>query len=403
MTDDEKARLARAEMPVTGRKTYLNTGTAGPLARVTQEALEAGGRFDYETGRGTFSSFPRLMEDIVELRARFAALMGVGDYEVALTHHTTDGVNIVANGIAWQAGDEVVTTSAEHEGGLLPLYVQKRRHGVTVRVVDIGTGDSPDEIAVKLGRAIGPRTRLLAISHVNWNTGLRMPIESIAAIARERDVLTLVDGAQSAGAIPMELASSGVDFYAAPAQKWLCGPEGIGALWVRAESLALLEPTFIGFFSLVDTSSYDLSGNFMPAPGARRFEVGTVYRPAVKAMCANLEWLSEELGWSWIHARIAALAERARSALLEIPEVEMVTPSCAGSGLLTFALRGYDHSRVVAELEKSGIVVRNLHDPDALRVSTGFYNNDEDIARLVEGLRAITAMDPEALAPPLFG
>ena len=403
MTDDEKARLARAEMPVTGRTTYLNTGTAGPLARVTQEALEAGGRFDYETGRGTFSSFPRLMADIVELRARFAALMGVGDYEVALTHHTTDGVNIVANGIAWQTGDEVVTTSAEHEGGLLPLYVQKRRHGVMVRVVDIGTGDSPDEIAVKLGRAIGPRTRLLAISHVNWNTGLRMPIESIAAIARERDVLTLVDGAQSAGAIPMELASSGVDFYAAPAQKWLCGPEGIGALWVRAENLALLEPTFIGFFSLVDTSSYDLSGNFMPAPGARRFEVGTVYRPAVKAMCANLKWLSEELGWSWIHARIAALAERARSALLEIPEVAMVTPPCAGSGLLTFVLRGYDHSRVVAELEKSGIVVRNLHDPDALRISTGFYNNDEDIARLVEGLRAITAMDPEALAPPLFG
>ena len=402
MTNDEKARLARAEMPVTGRKAYLNTGTAGPLARVTQEALEAGARFDYETGRGTFSSFPVLLDDIVNLRAGFASLMGVDESEVALTHHTTDGINIVANGLAWQAGDEIVTTSAEHEGGLLPLYVQKRRFGVVVRVVDIGPGDSPDEIAVNLGRAIGPRTRLLAISHVNWNTGLRMPIESIAAIARERGVLTLVDGAQSAGAIPLDLGSSGVDFYAAPAQKWLCGPEGIGALWVRAGSLALLEPTFIGFFSLVDTSSYDLSGNFMPAPGARRFEVGSVYRPAIKAMRANLDWLSQELGWPWIHARIAALAERARSALLSIAEVDMVTRADAGSGLLTFALRGYDHGRVVAELEKSDIVIRNLHDPDALRVSTGFYNDDEDIARLVEGLRAITAKDPEDLAPPLF-
>ena len=402
MTNDEKARLARAEMPVTGRKAYLNTGTAGPLARVTQEALEAGARFDYETGRGTFSSFPVLLDDIVNLRAGFASLMGVDESEVALTHHTTDGINIVANGLAWQAGDEIVTTSAEHEGGLLPLYVQKRRFGVVVRVVDIGPGDSPDEIAVNLGRAIGPRTRLLAISHVNWNTGLCMPIESIAAIARERGVLTLVDGAQSAGAIPLDLGSSGVDFYAAPAQKWLCGPEGIGALWVRAGSLALLEPTFIGFFSLVDTSSYDLSGNFMPAPGARRFEVGSVYRPAIKAMRANLDWLSQELGWPWIHARIAALAERARSALLSIAEVDMVTRADAGSGLLTFALRGYDHGRVVAELEKSDIVIRNLHDPDALRVSTGFYNDDEDIARLVEGLRAITAKDPEDLAPPLF-
>ena len=402
MTDDEKVRLARAEMPVTGRKVYLNTGTAGPLARVTLKALEAGGRFEYETGRGTFSSFPVLLEDIERLRAGFAALMGASEEEVALTHHTTDGVNIVAHGLAWQAGDEIVTTSAEHEGGLLPLYVQKRRHGAVIKVVDVRHGDSPDEIAVNIGRAIGPRTRLIAVSHVNWNTGLRMPIESIAAIARERGVLTLVDGAQSAGAIPMDPASSGVDFYAAPAQKWLCGPEGIGALWVRAERLSLLEPTFIGFFSLVDASSYDLSGNFMPAPGARRFEVGTVYRPAVKAMCANLEWLSQELGWSWIHARIAMLAGRARRALLDIPEVEMITPGGAGSGLVTFALRGYDPRRVVAELEQSDIVLRNLADPESLRISTGFFNDDEDIARLVEGLRAITAMDPEALAPPLF-
>ena len=402
MKDDDKARRARAEMPVCGRKTYLNTGTAGPLARVTQQALEAGGRFDYETGRGTFSSFPVFLADVARLRAAFASLMGACESEVALTHHTTDGMNIVAHGLAWQAGDEIVTTSAEHEGGLLPLYVQKRRHGAVIKVVEVGHGDSPDEIAVKLGRAIGPRTRLLALSHVNWNTGLRMPIECIAAIARERGVLTLVDGAQSAGAIPLDLPSSGVDFYAIPAQKWLCGPEGLGALWVRAGSLSLLEPTFIGFFSLVDTSSYDLSGNFMPAPGARRFEVGTVFRPAVTAMAANLEWLSGELGWPWIHARIAALADRARSALLGIPEVEMVTPAGAGSGLVTFALRGYDPARVVAELEKSDIVVRNLHDPEALRVSTGFFNDDGDIARLVEGLRAIVAKDPDALAPPLF-
>ena len=402
MTDDDKVRLARAEMPVTGRKAYLNTGTAGPLARITQEALETGGRFEYETGRGTFSNFPVLMADIERLRSGFAALMGVDEREVALTHHTTDGINIVANGLAWHAGDEIVTTSAEHEGGLLPLYVQKRRHGVVIRMVEIGPDDSQDEIAVKLGRAIGPRTRLIAISHVNWNTGIRMPIECIAAIARERGVLTLVDGAQSAGAIPLDLGSSGVDFYAAPAQKWLCGPEGIGALWVRAESLSLLEPTFIGFFSLVDTSSYDLSGNFMPAPGAQRFEVGTVYRPAVKAMGVNLEWLSEAFGWQWIYSRIATLAEQARGALLSIPEVDMVTPAGAGSGLVTFALRGYDPSRVVAELEQSDIVVRNLSEPEALRVSTGFFNDDEDISRLVEALREVTAKDPEALAAPLF-
>ena len=402
MNDQEKADYARAEMPVTADKAYLNTGTAGPLARVTQAALDEGARFDYESGRGTFSSFPVLTTDLDRLRTHFATLLGVHESEVALTHHTTEGINIVAHGLAWRAGDEIVTTTAEHEGGLLPLYVLKHRLGVAVKVIALGFEDSPEEIVAKLSAAIGPRTRLLAISHVNWNTGLRMPIAGLAAIARERGVLTLVDGAQSAGAIPLDLDRSGVDFYAAPAQKWLCGPEGIGVLYVRNESLAFLEPTFCGFFSLPDAASYDLSGYFVPAPGARRFEVGTVYRPAVKAMCANLQWLSERLGFEWIHGRIAALAESARTALLDIPQVEMVTRADAGSGLLTFALRGYDPKRVVARMEEIGVVLRNLGHPRALRISTGFYNNHDDIARVVEGLRAIAAADPESLPPPLF-
>ena len=402
MNDQEKADYARAEMPVAAARAYLNTGTAGPLARVTREALEEGTRFEYETGRGAFGSFPVLSADLERLRAHFAALLGAGESEVALTHHTTEGINIVAHGLAWRAGDEIVTTTAEHEGGLLPLYVLKHRLGVVVKVVALGFEDAPDEIVARLAAAIGPRTRLLAISHVNWNTGLRMPVERLAALARERGVSTLVDGAQSVGAIPLDLGRSGVDFYAAPAQKWLCGPEGIGVLYVRAESLALLEPTFCGFFSLPDAASYDLSGYFVPAPGARRFEVGTVYRPAIRAMCANLQWLTERLGFEWIHARVAALAESARAALLAVPEVEMVTRADAGSGLLTFALRGYDPRRVVARLEEQDVVLRNLGHPRALRISTGFYNNHDDIARLVEGLRAIAAADPESLPPPLF-
>ena len=402
MDDSKKLIDIRARMPVTTAKVYLNTGTAGPLANVTQDALANRARFELETGRGTISTFTVLMDDLADLRGRLAELTGTKTDEIALTHHTTEGVNIVAHGMRWNPGDQIVTTAAEHEGGLIPLYVLRQRHGVAIKVVEFSPDDTPGEVVAKLHRAIGPRTRLLMFSHVTWNTGLRLPMEELAAMARAQDVLTLIDGAQSAGAIPLDLPASGVDFYAMPAQKWLCGPEGLGALYVRRESLALLEPTFVGFFSLLDTSSYDLGGYFIPAPGARRFEVGTVYRPGIKAMAANLAWLAESVGWPWIHDRIEQLARTARGELLEIPAVTMITPADAGSGLLSFSLDGYDSKRVVAELEEMGIVLRSLDEPVCLRISLGFFNTEDDIKKLRSALETVTTLEPESLPAPLF-
>ena len=402
MNDAEKVTQIRAQMPVTSSRVYLNTGTAGPLAQITQDAFAAASRFELETGRGTVSSFLPLMDDITSLRGLLADAVGASAAEVAITHHTTEGINIVAHGLRWQPGDEIVTTTAEHEGGLLPLYVVRQRHGVTLKVVEVGTEDSAQAVAGKLEAAIGPRTRLLAFSHVTWNTGLRLPMEAIAEMARSRDVLTLVDGAQSAGAIPLELAASGVDFYALPGQKWLCGPEGIGALFVRAASLAHLEPTFVGFFSLPDASAYDLSGYFIPAPGAARFEVGTVYRPGIKAMGANLDWLTNTVGWPFIHARIEQLTQAARAMLMQVPEVTMITREDAGSGLLSFEFGDADPSRVVAKMEELGVVLRSLAHPSCLRISLGFFNDEADIERLRAALCEVAAMDPESLPPPIF-
>ena len=402
MNDAEKIAQVRAQMPVTTERVYLNTGTAGPIAQVTQDAFTQASQFEFETGRGTVSSFLPLMDDITRLRGQLADLLGASRSEVAITHHTTEGINIIAHGLRWQPGDEIVTTSAEHEGGLLPLYVIHQRHGVTIKVVPVDVEDSAEAVIAKLAAAIGPRTRLLAFSHVFWNSGLRLPLEPIAEMARSRNVLTLVDGAQSAGAVPLELGASGVDFYALPGQKWLCGPEGIGALFVRAASLAYLEPTFVGFFSLPDASAYDLSGYFVPAPGAARFEVGTVYRPGIKAMVANLDWLANTVGWSWVHGRIAHLTEAARGMLKQIPEVTMVSREDSGSGLLSFKFGDADPTRVVAKMEELGVVLRSLGDPSCLRISLGFFNTEADIERLRSALGEVAAMDPESLPPPIF-
>ena len=304
MTDAEKITLIRAEMPAVANRVYLNTGTCGPLSSITIGAINQTNADELALGRADAGGFKLLAQALAETRAAFARLVKADPAQIALTHHTTEGMNIVAHGLTWQPGDEVITTTSEHDGGLLPLYVLRQRYGVTLKLVDLTPGD----VLAQLEAAFTPHTRLLVFSHVTWNTGLRLPLSELVALAHRHYALTLVDGAQSAGAIPLDLPASGVDFYALPGQKWLCGPEGTGALYVRHDRLSLLGLTFAGYSS-IEESGYDLTGYFMPAKGARRYEVGSIYRPGVKGMIANLDWLEQTVGWEWIHARIEHLAK----------------------------------------------------------------------------------------------
>ncbi|MBN1993437.1 MAG: aminotransferase class V-fold PLP-dependent enzyme [Anaerolineae bacterium] len=383
-TDTEKIAQIRQMMPAAQNKVYLNTGTCGPLATLTTDAMNQANTLELAEGRAELGGFKLLGETMNNLRAAFARLVKAGPAEIALTHHTTEGMNIVAHGLSWQPGDEIVTTTSEHEGGLLPVYALKQRHGVGVKVIDI----TPDEVLAQLGAAITPRTRLLVISHVLWNTGARLPLNDIVALAHRRNILVLVDGAQSAGAIPLDLPASGVDFYALPGQKWLCGPEGTGVLYVRQDRLCLVAPTFVGFSTLEDVNSYDFTGYFLPArDSARRYEVGTIYRPGIKGMLANLTWLEETVGWDWIYARIELMADYARTALSTLPGVTDLTPPGPQAGLVTFNVAGLDPAKMMVKLAQEGIILRFIRHPYALRISTGFYNTKEDIDRLVVALQ----------------
>jgi L-cysteine/cystine lyase len=148
-----------------------------------------------------------------------------------------------------------------------------------------------------------------------------------------------------------------------------------------------------------DEGIYDLSGHFMPAPGARRFEVGSVYRPGLKAMLANLVWLDETIGWEWIHNRIVHLATYACHKLEQLSGVTVITPPGPQAGLVTFNLDGYDPPRVMAKLAEENIVLRFIKHPYALRISTGFYNTEGDLDQLVAALQNILGSDPESLPP----
>jgi L-cysteine/cystine lyase len=373
----------REEFPVFERLAYLNTGTSGPLARRTVRAITAQTERQLLQGRSSFKVFLEeyfpLLDD---LRARFGRLLGADADEIALTHHTTEGMNVAIWGLNWHAGDEIITTTEEHDGASLPVYLAARRQGLTLRVVDVGSDDA--DIVERLARAITPRTRLVVVSHVFFKTGTVLPVAEIADAAHRAGALLAVDGAQSAGAIPIDVHALGVDAYAIPGQKWLCGPEGLGALYVRRDRVTELSPTFVGFFSLRDFTAYDDSGYFIPAPGARRYEVGTVFWPALLGMLASLQWMEDELGYDAIYDQGAAVTRRCRQMLAEVPGLTIHSPA-RYAGLTSFSVDGLDPMATALALAETGVVIRSVHAPDLLRVSTGFYNDESDVRRLCDG------------------
>jgi L-cysteine/cystine lyase len=390
--NEPQVEAVRQELPVLERLVYLNTGTAGPLPRRTVAAITAANERQMVDGRASFKVY---MEDyfplLNDVRARFARLLGADVGEVAITHHTTEGMNIAIWGLNWQAGDEIVATSHEHEAGLLPAYGVARRYGLDLRVVDLAdaSGDA-DSVAASVIAALSPRTRLVVLSHVTFTTGAVLPVQAIAEAAHRQGALVAVDGAQSAGAIPVDVHALDVDFYAVPGQKWLCGPEGVGALYVRKACLSALAPTYIGGFALRDFGSMDLTGHFLPAPDARRYEQSSVYWPALYGMQESLRWLEEDLGWSWLFERTAAVTAQCRALLGKLPGVTLHTPAQQG-GLTVFSVAGLEAQDVATQLSEQGIIIRPIPHYDWLRVATGFFTTEADLARLRHGLVALQA------------
>jgi selenocysteine lyase/cysteine desulfurase len=348
----------RAEFPVLSGLAYLNAGTDGPLpARAVTSAVD---ELEREAAEGrTQTHFERRTELNEQLRAVYASALGCDSADLALTTSTSEGIAQVIGGLELDPGDEIVTSDEEHPGLLGALIAARELKGVSIKVVPFA----------RVADAVGPRTRLVACSHVGWMSGSFAPSE-----LAEIDVPVLLDGAQGVGAVPVDVAALGCDAYAGAGQKWLCGPDGTGMLYVSPALRERVQVARRGYPNLADPNK-GLEAQLHE--DGRRFDSLSLSAETVACALAATRLL-EATGWPAVHERARTLAARLAELLGE-RGIE-VAPRGA-STLVSFASADPEAER--ARLAEEGVVLRNIPGRDWLRASVGAWNDEEDLERLV--------------------
>jgi L-cysteine/cystine lyase len=395
--DDGRLAAVRAALPALEAGIYLNAGSVGPIPAETAAAMAELADYELRTGRAHMAYYEEMLQRMAEARAAVAAVLTADVSDIALTHSTTDGMNIGIWSIDWRPIDRAVTTSLEHPGGIGALYNLRDRLGIEIVFVDVGPSRDPEDILADFDRAIDERTRAVAISHVLWASGTVLPIARIAEMVHARGAILVVDGAQSAGAMSVDLAATGADVYAIPAQKWLLGPEGMGAVAVAPVVRDRLAPAYGGHFTF---ETVDSSGTAAWWPDARRFEASNYHRPSIVGMARSIGWMSMFLGLDWVYGRGAAMAQMAAHRLAAIDGVEVVTPIDRMATLVAFRIAGWPAQLALDELSaRVFAVARTVTLIDALRISVGFFTSDDELERFAATVELLAGHTPETMPP----
>jgi cysteine desulfurase/selenocysteine lyase len=375
----------RRDFAVTKKTIYMNNGAIAPTPLSTIKAVTDFMLKCAEAGPDAPQTSDYVVSLLEELRTRVAHLINCARDEVVLVQSTTEGLNIVANGIGWQKGDAIVVRGGRHEhyANYLPWVSLSQRSGVQLRelAVDESGYFGMGEMEKSMKGA-----RLVTMSHALYNTGAIMPLEEVGRIAKENNALFCVDAAQSAGTIPIDVKKIGCHFMAFPGFKWLCGPTGIGALYCSKEASEMLTPPAIGIESAALSDQNVIAYFDMPA----RMQAGFRNFPGAAGLEASLRYILR-IGVEDVRKRNMKVANALRDEIGKIPGVKMYGPDDEGrrTSIVTFIAPG-DSSAIVKKLEQNGIIfaARDVGGGKAVRAAPHFFNNEDEAATAVSYVKS---------------
>lgn len=371
----------REQIPGLRFGVYLNTGGVGQAPASVSQAITAGYRQMTDGRLSPIDWYEAMSKAASEIPAKIADFFGADSTEIALTMSTGDGFVMVLGGLRWEPGDEVLITSEEHPVPLQSVQGLADREGAVIKEVELN--HDKDVILERVERAITPRTRLICFSHVTTDSGTLLPAEEICALARDRGILTLWDGCQAVGQLPVDLHGMGCDFYATNCYKWLLAPIGTGFLYVRRDVQQALKP---------------LRRPHDPSASARQYEMGSPASVLYLGVGASLDFLTLIGGPRAIAAEASRKAEELWARLDAIPGVQVVSSRRpeTRSGIVTFAIAGMEGDEVSTALRQRWQIVQRgtyMTDPTGVRISVAFYTSDAELDTLVE---AVTTLAGEA-------
>ena len=371
--------------PVLAERDYFNHAGIAPTPRPVADVIR---HYADHFQQHSFVGYD-FTGNVEGFRSIAAKVIGADADEVAVTHHTSEGISQVALGLAWETGDRIVTTAAEYPANLYPWMSVAERFGAELVVVPEETDDrgaARVRHEAILEACDHPRTKLLAVSHVQWGSGQRMDAAALGAFCRERGILFSLDAIQSMGVAEVDVRAMGVDFLQAGAHKWMLGALGAGVLYVRRELQDRLTPTAVGWHNFVNPMQWE-DVDFTLQTTARRFEPGSPPLVSCAATRAGLELL-DGVGIGRVAARVVTLCDRLADAL-PAAGYEVVTPRGDGdltAGAVCFVPKDGD-ARAVFETLGKAHATELAYRCGRVRFSPHFYNTEQQVDRLIERLR----------------
>jgi len=368
----------RALFPVTERAIYLNHAAVSPPPIKTIQAIQSQLKDVSENGSVNFRAWIAVKE---RARLLVANMLGARPEQVAFTRNTSDGLSTVANGLDWRAGDNLVTFRNEFPSNIYPWLRIRDTLGVEVRMCPERDGRIDLDELIGL---IDNRTRVVAISHVQYASGFRADLERLGRAARLHDALLVVDIIQALGVVPVDAEAELIDVAAAACHKWLLTPEGVGLLYLSSRARERIEPTLVGWISVLNPDDY---GNFEQGwnRGTLAWETGTGPVALLHGLEASLDLLTET-GTAGIQSYLETLTDRLCEKL-DKTKYELVSSRATGEKSQIVCIRhiaGLTSMDLYSHLKKRNIITAPRG--DRLRISPHFYNTPEEIDELVKAL-----------------